>query len=118
MTSPDLGGQIAALLEDLADRTPVERLAALTAARALIDAATTETMADASLAGHSLRDIASAAGVAPNTVRPALARSPRLAPYASPAGVVDAEGLARARYDQQAAADTPRPMRFTRRKSR
>lgn len=71
-----------------------------------LDAAIEAAMADAALTGSSVRSIATSAGVAPNSVRPALARSKALSGYAHD-GVVGATGLALARHDAAT------PLRFT-----
>lgn len=115
MGRDDFHSQLERAINSLERKAAVERIAELTAARESVEQALRDAMAEASLQGHSLRDIASVAGVAPNSVRPALARSAILASYATPEGVVDAQGLARAKYDQ-ASAEPSTPLRFTRRK--
>lgn len=81
----------------------------LRAAAGHVDAALNEAMATLIVDGASLRSVAQAAGMAPNSVRPRLAAAPTLAPYAED-GVVDSMGVAAARLEQR------QPMRFTRRK--
>ncbi len=87
----------------------LETLEHLRQAARKVDEALNEAMATAVVDGASLRSVAQAAGMAPNSVRPRLASAPRLAPYAE-AGVVDSMGVAAARLEQR------KPMRFTRRR--
>lgn len=69
-----------------------------------------EAMAELVVAGASVRQVAAAAGMAPNSVRPRLASSQTLGEYAAD-GVVDAMGVAAARLESRA------PMRFVRRRT-
>lgn len=78
-----------------------------------------DSMAQAVLdEGASLRATGARAGLSENAVGPRLARTPALAAYANPDGRVTAAGVERARYDLEtgtprAAAQPPKPMRFT-----
>lgn len=68
--------------------------------------------------GDSLRAAGARAGLSENAVGPRLARTPALAAYANADGRVTAAGVERARYDietgtPRAAAQPPKPMRFT-----
>ena len=90
----------------------VETLARVSAAIAL---ALDEAMAQAAVAGASSRLIADAAGVAPNSVPPRLARSAALAAYAED-GKVSAEGIAAARFTQRQQLPTAPRFTFTPRK--
>ena len=68
--------------------------------------------------GDSLRAVGQKAGLSENAVGPRLARTPALAAYANADGRVTAAGVERARYDVEtgtprAAAQPPKPMRFT-----
>lgn len=131
----DHSGSVAALRAELAEGlaqlssagslTPKRRedgeqqalvaLAALGRARGLLDQLIDEVSADGVLAGLSVRAVAQAAGVAPNTLPPRLARTSTLGGY-SAAGKVDSEGIARARYDsrtgQHQRGDVAEPLRF------
>lgn len=100
---------------------PEDAVAALAAARVQLDATLDEAMAQALLAGRSLRSVAADAGVAPNTVPPRVARTAALGSYRGPDDRVSAEGVTRARYDIEqgkhvsAAPDATTPLRFRRR---
>ncbi|WP_264029291.1 hypothetical protein [Cellulosimicrobium sp. SH8] len=117
---PRLDAALAALGEANA-APPGEAVEPLSRARALLDVALDEAMAEALLAGSSMRSVAEAAGVAPNTVPPRLARTPALAGYSGPDGRVSAEGVTRARYDRERGTPPPEPttavepLRFRRR---
>ena len=87
----------------------LETVEHLRAAARHVDDALNEVMATLVVDGASLRSVAAAAGMAPNSVRPRLATAPTLAPYAAD-GVVDSMGVAAARLEQR------QPMRFTRRR--
>ncbi|KLN36703.1 hypothetical protein FB00_02275 [Cellulosimicrobium funkei] len=108
-------------LDEAAAAEPGTAVEPLARARALLDVALDEAMAEALLAGSSMRSVAEAAGVAPNTVPPRLARTPALAGYSSPDGRVSAEGVTRARYDRERGTPPPEPttavepLRFRRR---
>lgn len=110
-----------AALEAAAGLAPEEAVAALAEARVQLDAALDEAMAQALLAGHSLRSVAADAGVAPNTVPPRVARTAALGSYRGPDDRVTAEGVTRARYDVEqgkhvsAAPEATTPLRFRRR---
>lgn len=98
----------------------VERLAQV---RDLVNEALNEAMAEATLLGASVREVARAAELAPNSVPPRLARSSKLAPYASE-GWVSSPSIERARYDSELGRPpeqgrpAPRPpMTFQRRRS-
>lgn len=105
---------VAALAEvDLA--TPSAAVASLTQAREAIGAALDEAMALAVTSeGASVRQVASLAGIAPNSVSPRLARSTTLSGYAQQ-GRVDATGIALARADRHQ-QEGGAPMRFVRRR--
>jgi len=117
---PRLDAARAALDEAIAAE-PSEAVEQLSRARALLDVALDEAMAEALLAGSSMRSVAEAAGVAPNTVPPRIARTPALAGYSGPDGRVSAEGVTRARYDRERGTPPPEPtaavepLRFRRR---
>lgn len=78
-----------------------------------------DSMAQAVLdEGTSLRATGARAGLSENAVGPRLARTSALAAYANADGRVTAAGVERARYDLEtgtprAAAQPPKPMRFT-----
>ncbi|QJW35474.1 hypothetical protein [Cellulosimicrobium protaetiae] len=110
-----------AALDEASTAAPGEAVEPLSRARALLDVALDEAMAEALLAGSSMRSVAEAAGVAPNTVPPRIARTPALAGYSGPDGRVSAEGVTRARYDRERGTPPPEPttavepLRFRRR---
>lgn len=110
-----------AALDTAAALAPEEAVAALAEARVQLDAALDEAMAQALLAGHSLRSVAADAGIAPNTVPPRVARTAALGSYRGPDDRVSAEGVTRARYDVEqgkhvtAAPEATTPLRFRRR---
>ncbi|MFP3714710.1 hypothetical protein [Puerhibacterium sp. TATVAM-FAB25] len=112
-----------AALEEASRAAPGEAVGPLSRARGLLDAALDEAMAEALLAGASMRSVADEAGVAPNTVPPRLARTEALGAYANREGRVSAEGVARARYDRErgtpppAARPSVEPLRFRARRS-
>lgn len=95
----------------------------LSNARRLLDEALDEAMALATLSGASVRSVARAAGIAPNTVTPRLGRTRSLGSYSGSDGRVDSGGLYRARGDAaqgryQPAPQPPtvaQPLRFRRR---
>lgn len=98
----------------------IERLAQV---RDLVNEALNEAMAEAALLGASVREVARAAELAPNSVPPRLARSTKLAPYAND-GWVSSSSIERARYDSELGRPpeqgkpAPRPpMTFQRRRS-
>ena len=111
-----------AAIEDLdpGDRTdPAALVAALSAARDRLDEALDEAMATAALDGASLRKVAQAAMLAPNTLPPRLARTASLADYADE-GRVTSGALERARHDRrrgtyEPAPNPPEALRFRRR---
>lgn len=74
-----------------------------------LDEALREAMADAVLAGSSMRRVAEITGMAPNSVPPRLARSKLLSPYAG-GGNITAQGIAVARHE---AASGRSSMTFT-----
>ena len=115
-TPLDRTARVRALLEPPLPQVPAELIALLSQAMSELTAVLDEAMAEASLEGLSSRAIADAAGLAPNSVPPRLARSSALADYAQD-GRVSAEGVAAARY--AARAQDPRfiftPRRSTRR---
>ncbi|MFB8229893.1 hypothetical protein [Cellulosimicrobium sp. NPDC055967] len=110
-----------AALDEASTAAPGEAVEPLSRARALLDVALDEAMAEALLAGSSMRSVAESAGVAPNTVPPRIARTPALAGYSGPDGRVSAEGVTRARYDRERGTPPPEPttavepLRFRRR---
>ncbi|ANC32158.1 hypothetical protein [Isoptericola dokdonensis] len=112
-----------AALDEASTAEPGRAVEPLARARALLDGALDEAMAEAVLDGASLRAVAELAGVAPNTVPPRLGRTTILGGYASPQGRVTADGVSRARYDRERGtpppADPPvvEPLRFRRRNS-
>lgn len=73
---------------------------------------TEEALAAAVLEGHSVRTVAQAGGMAPNSVPPRLARSSSLAGYTTPGGRLGAPEIARARHDAGAVT----PLTFVRRR--
>lgn len=90
-------------------------ITSLTRARDAVQSALDEAMAAAvTTEGASVRQVATLAGIAPNSVPPRLARSATLSGY-SQAGRVDATGIALARADHSQQQDGA-PMRFVRRK--
>lgn len=108
----------------LADADPAEGdraalVAALSAARDRLDEALDEAMAAAALDGASMRKVAQAAMLAPNTLPPRLARTASLADYADE-GRVTGGSLERARHDlrrgtYEPAPNPPEALRFRRR---
>lgn len=108
------------------DAPPPEQIEHLAQARSLVDEALDEAMARAVLDGASVRAVAAAAGLAPNSVPPRLAQTDALAAYSSLDGRVSSEGIARARFDAQRGLEAPppppgaaaAPLRFRRRESR
>ncbi len=102
---------------------PETTIGLLSTARAALDNALNEAMAQASLAGSSLREVAHHARVAPNTVGPRLARTDILGGYRDRDGRLTATGVARARYDHEQGRPAPEPspaepLRFRRRDDR
>ncbi len=98
---------------------PAGLVAALSAARDRLDEALDEAMATAALDGASMRKVAQAAMLAPNTLPPRLARTSALAEYADE-GRVTSGSLERARHDRRRgtyapAPKTQEPLRFRRR---
>ncbi|SDD26520.1 hypothetical protein SAMN04489747_0580 [Auraticoccus monumenti] len=112
---------VEAAARDLGGVDQAAALAALSSARERIDALIDEVAAQGVLAGQSVRSLAEAAGVAPNTLSPRLARTTVLGGYAED-GRVGAEGIARARYDlrngQYRPAEQTEPLTFRARRSR
>jgi hypothetical protein len=110
-----------AALDEAASAEPGQTVEPLARARALLDGALDEAMAEAVLDGASMRSVAEEAGIAPNTVPPRLGRTTSLGGYASDAGRVTAEGVTRARYDRERGTPPPaeqtavEPLRFRRR---
>lgn len=86
-------------------------VAELSTASRELEEALREAMASAVLDGASVRRVAEAAGLAPNSVPPRLARSKSLGPYADD-GAVSAQGIAVARYEAAARSGRP-PLKFT-----
>ena len=86
----------------------IDVVEAIREAQEHLDIALNEAMATAVVEGASMRSVAQAAEMAPNSVRSRLAASPLLADY-SMGGVVDAMGVAEARFEKN-------PMTFTRRR--
>lgn len=112
-------------LSQAVDAAPQEQVEQLARARSLVDEALDEAMARAVLEGTSVRAVAAAAGLAPNSVPPRLAQTDTLAAYSSVDGRVSSEGIARARFDSQRGLEAPppppgaaAPLRFRRRESR
>lgn len=111
-----------AALDEASSAAPGGAVEPLARARALLDVALDEAMAEALLAGSSMRSVAEEAGVAPNTVPPRLARTEALGGYTGPEGRVSAEGVTRARYDRERGTPPPpapsstEPLRFRRRR--
>jgi hypothetical protein len=111
-----------AAIEDLdpsAPTDPAALVAALSAARDRLDEALDEAMATAALHGASMRKVAQAAMLAPNTLPPRLARTASLADYADE-GKVTSGSLERARHDRrrgtyEPAPNPPEALRFRRR---
>lgn len=113
-----------AALDAASSAEPGHSVEPLARARALLDGALDEAMAEAVLDGASLRSVAEEAGIAPNTVPPRLGRTSSLGAYASAEGRVTAEGVSRARYDRERGTPPPtdppaavEPLRFRRRNS-
>lgn len=112
-----------AALEEAASAEPGQAVEPLARARTLVDAALDEAMAEALLAGSSMRAVAQDAGVAPNTVPPRLGRTDSLRGYSGADGRVGADGVTRARYDRERGTPPPpappaaEPLRFRRRES-
>lgn len=76
--------RIRALLEQTRETTdPLEAVRLLGEARRALDAVSEEAMARAVLEGRSVRQVGDAAGIAPNSVPPRLARSTTLGGYTS-----------------------------------
>jgi len=111
-----------AALEKVHLAHPEDTVRHLSVARACMDAALNEAMAQATLAGSSIRAVAEMAGVVPNTLGPRLARTATLGGYGETDGRITATGVARARYDHQEGRYQPsapaEPLRFRRRESR
>ncbi len=101
---------------------PLEAVEELVRVRELVDRALNEAMAEATIAGASMREVAARAGLAPNSVPPRLARSLLLAPYAAD-GWVTSSSIERARYDSETgrpasqAVPARKPLSFQRRRS-
>ena len=96
--------------------SPSAAITSLTRAREAVQSALDEAMALAVTSeGASVRQVASLAGIAPNSVSPRLARSTTLSGYAQQ-GRVDATGIALARADRH--QEDGAPMRFVRRRSK
>jgi len=92
---------------------PMERVAALAEARDRLDAAYNEALAEAVVSGRSFREVAQAAGVAPNSVSPRLARTSLLSAYASQPGRVAADDVTIAQHElRESGSDAVPPMRF------
>ena len=114
---------VRAALDEASSAAPGDAVEPLARARALLDAALDDAMAEALLAGASMRSVAEDAGVAPNTVPPRLGRTSSLGGYSGPDGRVSAEGVTRARYDLERGTPPPpapsgtEPLRFRRRRS-
>lgn len=102
-----------ALLGALPD-DPAQRITVLSEAAQAVSDALSEALAEGLIAGMSQRQVASAAGIAPNTVSPRLLRSASMTAYATEQGRIGAPEVARARYDH-AQASKP-PMKFVPRK--
>ena len=94
------------------EHEPMARVTALVAARELLDEAYNEALAEAVVSGYSFREVAQAAGVAPNSVSPRLARSALLAPYASDEGRVGAQDVTIAQHELHQKDPAAAPMRF------
>ncbi len=95
-------------LDPVAGADPAALVAALSAARDRLDEALDEAMASAALGGTSLRKVAQAAMLAPNTLPPRLARTAALAEYADE-GKVTSGSLERARHDRRRGTYEPAP---------
>ena len=79
----------------------------LSEASVRLNEALNEAMAAAAISGASMRSIAAASGLAPNSIPPRLGRSSALAPYADPSGTVGAEGIAIARHHNRTQGTSP-----------
>lgn len=88
----------------------LERIERLGQALAHVTTALNEAMAATVVRGGSMRSVAKAAGMAPNSVRPRIAESQVLRPYTED-GVLDADGIVLARLAARA------PLRFSARRS-
>lgn len=77
---------------------PLGLVEALAEARDLLEEAHAEAMAEAVVAGNSVREVARAAGLAPNSVNPRLARTGLLSGYAE-SGRVGADQITLAKRD-------------------
>jgi hypothetical protein len=105
-----------AALREVDLTSPSSAITSLSAAREAVQSALDEAMAEAVTSeGASVRQVASLAGIAPNSVSPRLARSTTLSAYAQQ-GRVDATGIALARADRHQ-QEGGAPMRFVRRRS-
>jgi hypothetical protein len=111
-------------LEQVDTSDPADALPLLREALERITEAIDESMAALVLEEQgTLRAAGTLAGLSENAVGPRLARTPRLAAYASPEGRVTARGVERALYDlelgrtPEAPADN-QPLRFKPRRSK
>jgi len=98
----------AALQRALATTDPSQAVTELSDVIRAVETALSEAMAAAVLAGTSMRKVAEAAGIAPNSVPPRLARSTPLAAYVA-SGASTADAIVVARHD---AATGRSPMTF------
>lgn len=126
--APDLDPVRTALGEAEQARDPLAVVRHLAHAHALLEATLDEAMARSVLAGASVRTVAAQAGLAPNSVPPRLATTDSLSAYSAATGRVQAEGIARARFDAERGLPAPapapatgaaasEPLRFRRRRS-
>ena len=95
---------------------PMQRVAALAEARAKLDDAYNEALAEAVIAGHSFREVGQAAGVAANSVSPRWARTELLSAYASEEGRVGATHVTIAQHELRQSEKSGAPLRFVPRK--
>lgn len=98
-----------AIVAALGAADPEAAVAHLSRGSESLEEALREAMADAVLAGASMRRVAEITGMAPNSVPPRLARSKLLSPYAGD-GNITAQGIAVARHE---AASGRSSMTFT-----
>ncbi|SDB93197.1 hypothetical protein GA0111570_109119 [Raineyella antarctica] len=98
------------------DQPTLDDVTRLTEAGEHLTSALNEAMAAVALSGASIRQVAAAARIAPNSVGPRLAASAPLEGYVEE-GRVSGESLSRARYDASRSNNSKsRPLRFSTRK--
>lgn len=109
-SSTDLIRDVARQLSEAAQiDEPLARVEAISQALTGLQEANGEAMAEAVVAGNSVREVARAAGLAPNSVNPRLARTGLLSQYAE-SGRVGADQITLAKRDLSSSGEGP--MRF------